>query len=165
MATIFLTAKCQISSNLDVDELKEIRTEIEINSSPSVAWKVLTDFTSFPQWNPVITRIDGEARIGEKLRISVRTSKGKLRIYAPTITKLEENHELRWKGKSFLPGLLDGERIFTFDQGAKDNIRLVHSELFSGLGSLISGNSLFKDIEISLNQMNIAFKKRVEHAP
>jgi hypothetical protein len=84
--------------------LKEIQTEIELHSCVSTAWKILTDFSTFHVWNPVITQIIGEARLGEKLKISVRTNKGKTRIYRPTITKLEENHELRWKGKSFIPG-------------------------------------------------------------
>jgi hypothetical protein len=143
--------------------LKEIRTEIELYSCVSAAWKVLTDFSAFRTWNPVIIQIIGEARLGEKLKISVRTSKGKNRIYRPTITKLEENHELRWKGKSFIPGFLNGERIFIFQEISRDHIRLLHSELFSGFGTIIAGRRLIEDVESNLQQMNSAFKKRVEH--
>ena len=138
--------------------MKQIQTEIEIYSSPSTAWKILTDFSSFRKWNPIIIQIAGEARLGEKLKISVRTSKGTVRAYTPTITVFNENHELRWKGKSFL----NGERIFTFIQISEERIRLQHSELFTGLGSFVAGARLFKDIENSLQQMNNAFKKRVE---
>jgi hypothetical protein len=144
--------------------LKEVRTEIELHSCVSAAWKILTDFSSFHIWNPVIIQIIGEARLGEKLKISVRTNKGKTRIYRPTITKLEENHELRWKGKSFIPGFLNGERIFIFQEISRDYIRLLHSELFSGFGTIIAGRRLIEDVESSLQQMNNAFKKRVEHA-
>ena len=142
--------------------MKQIQTEIEIYSSPSTAWKILTDFSSFRKWNPIIIQIAGEARLGEKLKISVNTSKRTVRAYTPTITVFNENHELRWKGKSFLPGLLNGERIFTFIQISEERIRLQHSELFTGLGSFVAGARLFKDIENSLQQMNNAFKKRVE---
>jgi hypothetical protein len=143
--------------------LKEIRSEIELHSSVSTAWKILTDFSTFHVWNPVIIQIIGEACLGEKLKISVRTKKGKTRIYRPTITKLEENHELRWKGKSFIPGFLNGERIFIFQQTSRDYIRLLHSELFSGFGTIIAGHRLIEDVESSLQQMNNAFKKRVEY--
>jgi hypothetical protein len=142
--------------------LKQIQTEIEIYSSPSIAWKILTDFSSFHKWNPIIIQIAGEARLGEKLKISLMTSKGTVRTYTPTITVFSENRELRWKGKSFLPGLLNGERIFIFIQISEESIRLLHSELFTGLGSFVAGAKLFKDIENSLQQMNSAFKKRVE---
>jgi hypothetical protein len=143
--------------------LKEIRTEIELHSCVSAAWKVLTDFSTFHTWNPVIIQIIGEARLGEKLKISVRTSKGKNRIYRPTITKLEEDHELRWKGKSFIPGFLSGERIFIFQEISRDYTRFLHSELFSGFGTIIAGRRLIEDVESNLQQMNSAFKKRVEH--
>ena len=79
--------------------MKEVKTEIEIHSSPATAWRVLTDFSSYVEWNPVIVKITGEARSGERLEISLRTSRGRVRTYRPVITKFEENHELRWKGR------------------------------------------------------------------
>jgi hypothetical protein len=143
-------------------DLKEIRTEIEISSSSRRAWNILTDFSHYQEWNPVITQIIGEARIGDKLKISVKTNKGKTRIYRPTITKCEENLELRWKGRSILPGLLTGERIFRLDEKSKDRVRLLHSELFSGIAIVLAGDRLSSDVQNSLREMNIAFKNRIE---
>lgn len=142
--------------------MREIKTEIEIYSSPVNAWRILTDFSSFHKWNPIIPQIAGEARLGEKLVISVMTTKGTVRTYTPTITRMNENHELRWMGKSFLPGLLNGERIFRLSQISEKRTHLLHSEIFTGLGSYVAGGRLFKDVENSLRQMNNAFKKRVE---
>ena len=142
--------------------MKEVRSEIEIHSSPLTAWKILTDFPSFDKWNPVIVKITGEARLGERLEISLRTNNGKIRTYRPVITKFEENHELRWKGSSSIPGILNGERIFAFYRTGEDRIRLLHLELFSGLGAIIAGSRLIKDVKLNLQQMNIAFKKKVE---
>jgi hypothetical protein len=142
--------------------MKEVRSEIEIHSSPLTAWKILTDFPSFDKWNPVIVKITGDARLGERLQISLRTNKGKIRTYRPVITKFEQNHELRWKGSSSIPGFLNGERIFTFYRTGEDHIRLLHVELFSGLGAILAGSRLLKDVKLSLQQMNIAFKKKVE---
>ena len=44
------------------------------------------------------------------------------RIYKPTITKVQPNHELRWFGKSIFPGMLNGERIFTIDSLGTNNV-------------------------------------------
>jgi hypothetical protein len=142
--------------------MKEIRTEIEIQSSLQIAWKILTDFPGYDQWNPVIIRMTGIPRLGEKLVIRLRTQRGKVRTYRPVITKLEENHELRWKGTSFIPGFLIGERVFTFDQVTNNQIRLLHAELFSGLAANLGGSMLTKNVEPSLHEMNIAFKKKAE---
>jgi hypothetical protein len=142
--------------------MKEVRTEIEIGSSPLTAWKVLTDFSSYDKWNPVIVRITGLARLGERLEITLRTHRGKTRTYRPVITKVEENYELRWKGSSSIPGFLNGERIFTFNRVTNNTICLTHLELFSGLGTILGGSRLMEDVRLNLQEMNIAFKKKVE---
>ena len=141
--------------------MKEVRTEIEIESSPLTAWKVLTDFSSYDKWNPVM-RITGLARLGERLEITLRTLRGKTRTYRPIITKVEENKELRWRGSSSIPGLLNGERIFTFHRVTSNTIRLKHLELFSGLGAILGGSRLTEDVRLNLTEMNSAFKKKVE---
>lgn len=142
--------------------MKEIRTEIEIKASPQRAWQVLTDFDNFPQWNPFIRQIKGEAKVGIKLQIHLQTSRGKSRIYRPTVTKVEPNHELRWLGKSFIPGMFNGERIFTIQPLEVNYIRFVHREIFTGLGASLAGNRLDEDLYQSFDKMNNAFKKKVE---
>ncbi|MDO9106469.1 MAG: SRPBCC family protein [Methylovulum sp.] len=42
----------------------EIRTEIEIASEPEPLWAILTNFAAYPQWNPFIRTIQGEAKTG-----------------------------------------------------------------------------------------------------
>jgi hypothetical protein len=142
--------------------LKEIRTEIEIKASPQMAWQVLTDFDNFPQWNPFIRKINGEAKVGIKLEIYLQTSRGKNRTYRPTVTKVEPNHELRWLGKSLVPGIFNGERIFTIEPLEVNYIRFVHREVFTGLGAFLAGNRLDKDLYQSFDKMNNAFKEKVE---
>jgi hypothetical protein len=142
--------------------LKEINTEIEIMAPPERVWQVLTDFPNFGKWNPVIIEIKGEAKVKTKLEIYVKTKRGKCRIYKPTITKLEPNHELRWFGKSFFPGIFNGERIFTIDSIGVSNVLFFHREIFTGVGTYLAGDRLENDIRYTLNQMNVALKNQVE---
>lgn len=143
-------------------KMKEIRTEIDIKASPEKAWEVLTDFNSFPQWNPFIRQIHGSPKIGTKLKIQLHTSSGKSRTYRPTVTKVEPNHELRWFGKSIIPGIFNGERIFTIEPLKTNHVRFVHVEIFTGLGVALVGNRLDKDMNESFVKMNHAFKEKVE---
>jgi hypothetical protein len=143
-------------------KMKEIRTEIDIKASPEKAWEVLTDFNSFPQWNPFIRQISGSPKIGTKIKIQLHTSGGKSRTYRPTVTKVEPNHELRWFGKSIIPGIFNGERIFTIDLLKPNHVRFVHMEIFTGLGVALVGNRLDKDMNESFVKMNKAFKEKVE---
>jgi hypothetical protein len=142
--------------------LKEIRTQIQIDASAQKSWQVLTNFAKFPEWNPIIKQIRGKAEVGSRLEIHLHTNKGKTRVYRPIVNKVESNRELRWTGKSFVPGFFNGERIFTIQSISGDSVRFLHSELFSGFGAFIAGNLVKSDILESFNKMNIAFKKRVE---
>jgi len=141
--------------------LKEIRTEIDIKASPEKVWEVLTDFNNFPQWNPFIRQINGDPKVGTKLKIHLQTSSGKSRTYRPTVTKVEPNRELRWSGKSFIPGMFNGERIFSIELKT-NHVRFVHREIFTGLGVALAGNRLDKDMYQSFEKMNDAFKEEVE---
>jgi len=38
-----------------------IATEILIQAPPTRVWQVLTDFGAYPQWNPFIVSLQGEA--------------------------------------------------------------------------------------------------------
>lgn len=145
--------------------MKEIKTELEIMASSERVWQVLTDFPNFVKWNPVITRIKGEAKVRTKLEIHLRTRSGKSRIYKPTITKVEPNHELRWFGKSLFPGILNGERIFTIDSIGTNNVRFFHRQIFTGLGASLAGDRLDRDIRHTLNEMNVALKEQAEKYP
>lgn len=142
--------------------MKEILTEIDINASASKTWEVLTDFKNFPQWNPFIRQIDGTPIVGTTLKIYLHTSHGKNRTYQPTVTKVESNRELRWYGKSFIPGFFNGERIFIIDSLETNHVHFVHKEIFTGILVGIIGNRLDKDMYHSFKEMNNALKQRVE---
>ena len=80
------------------------------------------------------------------LEISIRTSSGKNRIYHPTITKFEPFRELRWKGKSSIPSMFDGERIFLLEEET-DQVNFIHKEIFSGFGTLFVGKKFELDLK------------------
>lgn len=142
--------------------MKELRTEIEINTSPERVWKILTDFEKYDQWNPFIHKIIGQPKEGAKIEIHIETPGGKNRKYGPTLTKVDEGRELRWLGKSSLPGFLNGEHIFAIEQLEPQRVRFVQREVFDGLLTSLFGKSLDTDVRQGLEEMNRALKERAE---
>lgn len=142
--------------------MKEISTEIIIQGSSADVWNVLTDFRSYPRWNPFIKEIRGDLIVGSKLELKIVTPKKKIRTYNPVVTVVTPDSELRWYGRAFMPGILDGERIFKISNDAGQSVRFEHKEIFGGLGALIGGKFLVKDIFESENNMNKALKLEVE---
>ncbi|HET8847732.1 MAG TPA: SRPBCC domain-containing protein [Nitrososphaeraceae archaeon] len=142
--------------------MKTIKTNIVIDSTPQKVWNILTNFKEYELWNPFMTKVVGDANLGSKIEVNIKTMNGKKRTYYPIITKCETNSELRWKGKSILPGVFDGERIFILERSVDEKVSFSHKEIFSGLGVKFVGNKLDEKLRDSFVRMNEALKIRAE---
>ena len=111
---------------------KVIKTEVLLDATPEAVWRELTDFESFPSWNPFIRRAEGRLEPGAQLKIHLRLPNRLPVTFAPRITRVVPNRELRWRAKVGVEGLFDVERIFEiqpYDGGA----RFSQSERCSGV--------------------------------
>jgi hypothetical protein len=95
--------------------MKELHSEIEIQASAERVWQLLTDFASFPQWNPFMRRASGEATPGAQLEVHLQPSGTRGMTFNPTVLKAEPGRELRWLGHLRIPGLFDGEHILIIE--------------------------------------------------
>jgi uncharacterized protein YndB with AHSA1/START domain len=93
--------------------MHEVRTEIEIEAAPERVWSILLDFPSHPDWNPFIRSINGVAKVGGRLTVSIQPQGGKSMTFRPTVLAIMPNRELRWLGRFLLPGIFDGEHALT----------------------------------------------------
>lgn len=143
--------------------MKTIETNIVIISTPEKIWDVLTNFEEYELWNPFMTKVVGNASLGSKIEVNIKTISGKNRSYYPIITKCETNKELRWKGKSFLPGVFNGERVFVLEKSDDGKVSFSHKEIFSGLGVKLVGNKLDENLREGFVRMNEALKVRAEN--
>ena len=142
--------------------MKEVRSEIAINTYPERVWRILIDFGAYDQWNPFIKKIIGHPTERSKIDIYIETPSGKNRKYSPRITKIEEGHELRWFGKSSLPGFLNAEHIFTIEEVQPERVRFIQREVFDGLLTKVFAKRLDIDILKGFQDMNDALKRRAE---
>jgi hypothetical protein len=75
---------------------------------------------------------------------------------------VEEGRELRWFGKSSLPGFLNAEHIFTIEKLQPESVRFIQREVFDGLLTRLFGKGLDTDVMQGFRDMNDALKKRAE---
>ena len=142
--------------------MKELRAEIEIQASDEQIWLLLTDFASFPKWNPFIRWVKGEAKVGTQLEVRIQPSGASGTTFKPTVLKVDQNHELRWLGRLLMPGLFDGEHIFTIENLETNRVRFTQREVFNGLFVPLLAHSLDTDTRRGFEEMNRALKARAE---
>lgn len=85
---------------------KTIETSIIVHASPEKVWKELINFDSYPNWNPFITSLSGELKIGNQLKATIQGMK-----FAPEVFTVSEKNIFLGKGNSFLRVFLT-ENIF-----------------------------------------------------
>lgn len=142
--------------------MKELRSEIEIATSAGQVWEILTDFAVFPQWNPFIRRAWGNPVEGERLDILMQPSGARGMTFSPTVLKVVTDRELRWIGHLFVPGLFDGEHIFTIEPLGTGRVRFTQREIFTGLLVPLLARMLDTDTRRGFEEMNNALKARAE---
>ncbi len=139
-----------------------IETEISIRASAEDVWRVLTDFSQHPTWNPFIKSISGTLAKGATLQLHVKPpgSKHGMR-FKPRVLSVEPGKELSWKGKLLVPGLFDGEHYFRLEALAMNETRLIHGEKIHGLLVPFLASTL-KATKAGFILMNKALKSKAE---
>jgi hypothetical protein len=145
--------------------MKQLDTEIEIDAPAKHVWELLTDFASYPQWNPFIRHISGRLAPGERLRARLEAPGGRGMTFKPKVLTVEPNRELRWLGHLLVPGVFDGEHSFTIQSLEENRVRFVQREAFKGLLVPLFARSLETNTQRGFEEMNRALKERAEAAP
>ncbi len=142
--------------------MKELRTEIEIAASPEAVWRTLTDFASYPEWNPFIVRVTGKAEPGAQVDIAVASGSEETNLHC-TLTSLAPNRELSWKYHVLMPWLFRGEHTFTIEPLGGTRVRFIDRETFQGLVVPLQAKDIDTQSRRGFEQMDIALKARSEH--
>ncbi|HEB62675.1 MAG TPA: SRPBCC domain-containing protein [Bacteroidetes bacterium] len=170
--------------------MKKLNTQIEINAPDYEVWMILNQFYAYELWNPFISEVDGDLKVGNKIKVTLSLGMNRInkRIAAnnkanPTkeselflpeddivnksssfkvkITHFDENKRLSWERKSFFLGTYAHDFIL---EQKSDNQTIFHNNIqMSGFLVSIGWNSSIKKIYRSgLELMNEALKRKIE---
>jgi hypothetical protein len=112
--------------------VKTIETTTVIDARPDLVWSVITDFPHYAEWNPFITALEGELRLGGRLRATFSLPGSKPRTFTPKVIAYEPGRRLTWLGRLAIPRLFDGEHEFKVEPSGKGT-RFTHGERFRGV--------------------------------
>lgn len=138
----------------------ELNTEVVIAAPVEEVWRILTDFGAYSEWNPLITKIAGEARPGCTLEVEISLPEGNSSTFRPAVLVVTPNRELRWRGKLGFPWLFQGEHFFKLEPSGSGT-RFIHGEHFSGVLVKFMGRTLTQTAR-GFVYMNQALKRHAE---
>ncbi|WP_070138460.1 SRPBCC domain-containing protein [Crocinitomix algicola] len=134
-----------------------IETKININAQPEQVWKVFSDFKSYPDWNPFISKLEGKVIVNQHIFVKLPGMN-----FKPKVERFDPLENLTWKGKLFIKGLFDGRHYFQLIPEANGTTTFIHGEDFSGILVFLFKKNLLTEIKDGFNNMNKALKERVE---
>ncbi len=134
--------------------MRNIETSKVINAPASEVWKTLMDFKSYPNWNPFIKTLKGNAVVGGQLTAELCLPGKKPMIFKPTVLRATPNKEFRWIGKLWVKGLFDGEHYFTLKPLDDNRTLFTQGENFTGLLSGILFKMMGEDTKKGFEEMN-----------
>src|SRR5258705_240040 len=111
--------------------MRTIETAIDIDAPADAVWDVITDFAAYPDWNPFMVHLDGEAAPGARLTVTMQNPGGRPTKFRPSVLE-SPARSLRWIGHVLVPGIFDGAHEIRVDATATGT-RFVQREEFSGV--------------------------------
>jgi hypothetical protein len=143
--------------------MKTIEAVTEIDAPLRAVWAVLSAVSSYPEWNPFITRFEGELVVGSRVEVRIAPPGGRPMTFRPTITAVEEERRLEWLGQLLVPGVFDGRHSFQLEDMGQGRTRLTQTETFSGVLVGFAGKTL-EPARAGFEAMNQAVRLRAEVA-
>jgi hypothetical protein len=144
--------------------MKELSTEITINADAEKIWKVFSDFTSYPSWNPFIRSVSGKVQAGQKITVVLHQPGMSPITMKPEVLTFKPKRELRWIGHLFVRGLFDGEHSFELIQNDDGTTRFLQKEIFRGILVPLFRKMLDHNTRKGFELMNAKLKEYVERA-
>ena len=141
---------------------REIATEIEIDAQPARVWAVLTDFSSYPEWNTFLHWVDGRIAEGERIRFCFELPRGFRFKVSAIILNVTPERALRWAGVLFTARLFRAEHYFELTSSPGGRTRFSHGEIFTGLLLPLAWIILRTSGPRVYEDMNHELKRRVE---
>lgn len=143
--------------------MPEIVTSIDIDAPADEVWEALVDFDAYSGWNPLITKIGGDLRVGSRVDFKIRLGSRFMPISAE-ISRATAPLGLAWIGpwQKPLRMLASGEHYFEIEPVADGTCRFVHGERFYGLGFRLAWRRLEPQLRQNYAMMNEALKRHVE---
>jgi hypothetical protein len=141
--------------------MKSFAASTEINAAPEKVWKILTDASKYPEWDPYMVRLEGKIAPGEAITAHTKLSD---RAFPVKVSLFMPNQKMVWSGGLPLKFLFWGDRTFLLEPlPGSSKTRFSMKEEFSGLLLPIFGRTL-PDLNPIFADFAAALKKRAESA-
>lgn len=137
-----------------------IESEVTVDASVETVWSIVTGFEDYEQWNPFITKADGEARAGAEVDLELDPPDDGARDVKAEIVMFKPHHKLRMRSRLLAPGVLDREYEMILEPLEDGRVRVVQRARYEGILEPLTGT---EHEQVGLDLMARAIEQRAEN--
>lgn len=141
--------------------MQTLHASADIDAPAEQVWRVVADFSRYPEWNPFIVRASGQQRVGARLQVTIRAPGVRAVTFRPRVLDVEPGRLIRWKGQLWVPGLFDGRHALSVEPLGETRSRFTTHEEVSGLLVPVLG-TVMRASQNGFEEMATAVRRRVE---
>lgn len=149
---------------MDLRTTRTIRSAIEIRAPIDVVWRTLTDFRSYPEWNPLVRQLRGKPREGGRITLRSQPPDGRSMVFRAKVLAWQPPHEMRWRATFISRRLFSGEHGFRLEELPGGRVRFVQDETARGLLVPLYARLRLPATRRGFEQLNEALRERAEGA-
>lgn len=131
---------------------------VDIDVPAEDVWDVVTDFKSYPAWNPLLTNVEGDLVAGGELRVQAAFSPRAVRA---TVTLVDKPHNLEWEDHVPLNVITPVFSVHLLPLG-ENRTRVIIAESFTGPLVPILGRRLDRQMPPLYEAMAEALAQQVQ---
>lgn len=139
--------------------MKEIRTEITLETPVERIWELLADCKLYPQWNPLFQRATGRMNAGEQLELVVNLPEIGPFVVRPKMLAVEPQSRFCWQHTLLFAGLFTWKYCTELEILAPHRLKFIQRSEFGGILGPLFNLGMGASVRAGLAQMNEAIRR------
>jgi hypothetical protein len=162
VVVVLLLAVLAVGGSAALDTPSRTATAETIIDAPrELVWDVLMDFDAYPDWNPLMTSVQGTAAVGQTLDIHLTPPGGPERDLHAKVFVFKPPRKLRWQSRMLVPGLRDLEYEVIVAPLGPSRAQVVQRARYEGLLVPVTDTG---STGAGLESLAVALERRVQES-
>ena len=140
---------------------RAVEHRIGIQAPAELVWELISDFSTWEQWNPVHPRAEGQLKIGTSLSVHQALPGEPVRVIQPVVQDWVPYEQLHWRSTR-LGGFVTAIRYIEIENMGPSSSTFSNGELFMGMLVRWISRDDRRKLKAAYTQMGEALREHAE---
>lgn len=140
---------------------RAVEHRIGVQAPAEVVWEVVSDFSTWKDWNPLYRKAEGQMKIGTALTLEQHLPGEPPKVVAPIVQDWVPYEQLHWRSTR-LGGFVTAIRYLEIENMGPNNSTFSNGELFMGLLLRFVTREERRKLKAAFTEMGEAVRDRAE---